>query len=308
MTILLKAINAFRPVNFLIIVLLEYLLHQHLLLYVLSKENIKPELNHFFLAIIMLFSVLLTASGYLINDIKDYSIDKINKTGQNQVDYIGGMRKAVMVYTIQTIISLLLAAYLAYSLGKWQFFWLAPVMIFFLWLYSVKMKNHFFWGNFGVSLFAIMVILLIWFSETKSLHSLTEEINFLFIRNIFLCYGIFAFFTTWARELIKDAEDLKGDYIANLKTYPIKFGLKSTNKFIALLTVTIIVLIILIFSLNMQNFSNFQIIFGCFGIFLPATMILGFTFKANKKSDYSKMSRLMKLVMVGGIIFLLTLN
>lgn len=307
MSFSLSSLKAFRPVNLLIITLLEFLLHQHLLLNALKAEQISPELDNLLLTLLIGFTILLTSSGYLINDILDHSIDKINKLGQNQTDILGGQRKAFLLYLIQTLSCLILGAYLAHKLSKWEYFWMTPLMILFLWLYSSKMKNHVFLGNLGVSIFAVMVILIVWLAECEAIGQLTSG-SFQHIRDTFLCYAIFAFFTTWARELIKDAEDIEGDRLAGLKTFPIQYGFGSTNKFIVLLCLILMLLIAGVTFTTYAAFTNFQIIFGCFAIFLPIIAITGIAFNASTKMHYSRMSILMKMVMLSGVIFLLTIN
>jgi 4-hydroxybenzoate polyprenyltransferase len=221
-----------------------------------------------------------------------------------------GKQHALNVYIISVLLSLFLAAYLAESLHKWSFFWLAPVSLIFLWLYSFKLKNHFLLGNIGVSLFGCLILVLIWLSEIDSiqLNRYSEyRYDYIKIRNIFFIYGLFIFTTTWIRELIKDAEDIIGDSALHINTFPIVFGLKKTNLLVGILCFITISLIIGVFVCNFGSINNFQILLGTFLIFTPILIVLVHCFKNLEKHHYTLLSRLLKVTMVGGIFYLLTL-
>jgi 4-hydroxybenzoate polyprenyltransferase len=308
MKFLLETIKTFRIINFVIIAFLEIVLHQHIIVRELLENDIAPTLTLSHLIILIIFTIILTWSGYLINDITDHSIDQINKPGLNQVNALGGLKNAKRVYLILIGVTILISVFLSSVLQKWQYLWLVPILLFSLWLYSTKMKNHFILGNLGVGILTCMVILLIWLAENSKINQIRNLDSLNLIELIFAGYAIFAFLTTWGRELIKDAEDIVGDRANGLKTFPIVFGLKSTNLYFRIILTWILAFLMLFCANNFEHFSNFQIIFGTFFIFLPLIVVFALSFKAHIKSDYSKMSQLMKLVMFDGIIFLLTLN
>ena len=142
MRFLLKSITAFRPINLFIILLLEILLH-NIIVKAFNKYQIVAELDRFSLFLLIAFSLVLTTSGYLINDIMDYDADKINLKNKSQVDVWGSKNNAKKMYYFLIVISFVISVLLASRLNKWQYLWISPVMIYLLWLYSTKFKNHY---------------------------------------------------------------------------------------------------------------------------------------------------------------------
>lgn len=305
MRFLLKSISAFRPINLFIILLLEILLH-NIIIKSLNKYHILAELNHFSLFLLIAFSLVLTTSGYLINDIIDYDADKINLKKKSQVDVWGSKYIAQKVYYVLITISFLLSILLASQLHKWQYIWISPVMIYLLWLYSVKLKNHYFMGNLGVSFFGSIIILLVWLSEKMAISQIPDRRVYQILLNTFLVYGLFAFLTTWLRELIKDAEDTKGDAQSNISTFPVKYGLNATNTYAVLLGYLILFLSIFTFVSIIFLMDNFQILISIFGILMPLLIIILKSKQAKSKADYSKISLLLKFLMLMGIILLIS--
>jgi len=300
-------LKTFRIGNLLIIALLEFILHRSIISSALYKSGISPALSEANLGILIVFSMFLTWSGYLINDIYDYDIDRINKSGFSQVDYFGGKNGSWKAYVILSLFCLLLAIYLSVTLGKWNYFWLLPLAMLTLWLYSSKLKNHFFLGNIGVSVLVCLVILLVWLSENTQIGLISDISVKVRLSGIFLLYAAFAFLTTWARELVKDAQDLEGDRHNNLQTFPARYGTKPTMHYLIILLSGLLTMMCLVFYINIGIFSNFQILFAIFFLILPVLLVMGLAVKAWRKSDFGRMSFLLKLTMLAGIIFLLTL-
>lgn len=305
MSFFLKSITAFRPINLFIILLLEILLH-NIIVQTLNKYKIVAELDYFSLFLLIAFSLVLTTSGYLINDIKDYDADKINGKNKSQVDFWGTKHNANKMYYLLIALSFLLSVLLASRLHKWQYLWISPVMIYLLWLYSAKLKNHYFIGNIGVSIFGSLIMLLVWLAENIAIAQIPDLLAYQTLMNTFLVYGLFAFLTTWLRELIKDAEDKEGDLQSNIITFPVKYGLNATNIYAVLLGCLILFLSIFTFVSIIYLMDNFQVLISIFGIFMPLLIIILKCKQAKSKANYSKISLLLKFLMLMGIILLIS--
>lgn len=300
-------IKIFRLPNLFIVAVLELILHQHIVTGILERENITPALSQLNLFILVVFSIVITWSGYLVNDIRDLAIDKINKNGFNQADFLGGRQTATKYYILLNIVSVALAIYLSVALNKWSYVWLLPVVIISLWLYSYKLKNHPFLGNIGVGILACLVMLLVWLAENSKIALIAGTPSFDYLKNIFLIYTAFAFLTTWSRELIKDAQDTEGDKSENIRTFPVVYGTKESMRYLMLLLLILLAGQCAVLYSNVGKFTNLQIMFAIFLLVTPVILVMAMAVKAAHKQDFASMSFVMKLIMLNGIIFLLTL-
>ena len=74
-----KKLSLFRLPNLMIIIIVQAAIFYGVLLPHLAKNSIFPVLNGFLFPVFIFITVLITAAGYLINDITDIEIDSINK-------------------------------------------------------------------------------------------------------------------------------------------------------------------------------------------------------------------------------------
>ena len=84
---------------------------------------INPFLDNFILSnnqfyLLVLATVFITASGYIINDIYDVSTDKINKNKKRIIGKLINSRNAISWYIFFNLIGLGLGCYIAYLVKK----------------------------------------------------------------------------------------------------------------------------------------------------------------------------------------------
>ena len=121
------------------------------------------------------------------------------------------------------------------------------------------------------------------------------------ILHIFVLFGAFGFTLTFLREIVKDMEDIEGDKAIEAKSFPILLGEKRTKR------ILIISAILLVLALSFVAFSTYQSHTTVSYYLIGAVIIplLYFTFmltKASKKNDYHKLSGILKLIMLLGIL------
>ena len=184
--------KTFRPVNLIAIVLLQ------VLCFVVGGEGSIASLVGF----IILPTVLSAGAGYLINDFYDQKSDAFNK--KQRISF-GQFKSWIWLYAGLNILALILAFFDGTQLGL-----LVLSIQFTLWLYSYILSRVALLGNLVVSATSLFTILIFYFSIHVSLH--IQQIWILLI-SIFLI--------TMARELIKDIEDVEGDYSIKAQTLPI---------------------------------------------------------------------------------------
>ena len=116
-------------------------------------------------------------------------------------------------------------------------------------------------------------------------------------------YSLFAFLTSFAREVIKDMEDYKGDVQTGCKTMPIVWGMvtsKVVTFFVISITIGFLLLACFHFSKKQDFFSLYYIISL---IIIPLTVIVLITVTAKNSKDFKMASLLLKFVMLFGIAF-----
>lgn len=286
-SILFKFLSIFsvvRVYNVLLIVFAQYLTS----VFILSDKSYFDVLFDIHLLLIICCSTLSIASGYIINDFYDREKDIINKPVKYKIDDVVNNSTKLRFYFFLNFVVVLISSFI--SIRSVLFF---SVYIFFLWLYSHKLKKILFIGNLFSSLLAITPFFAI----------------MLYYRNIdliIIVYAFFLFFIILLKEFTKDLKNLIGDFSNNYKTIPVIFGEGFSKTIISL---TAIINIILLFNLYI-NFS-----FGLMFIFYIVALILLIIFliklkTAINKSDYLLLYNILRLIIVIGVlsIFLININ
>lgn len=141
------------------------------------------------------------------NDIVDFEIDKINRPKR---PLPSGKISIEQAYTI-AFICFFWAMILGVMAG-WKFAVLFAVVGVLSFVYNKYLKKLPLVGNFAVALLTCTPIFIPIIKITA------------FSQLIILAF--FAFILTFAREIIKDIEDMAGDKALGLKTFPLLFGIK----------------------------------------------------------------------------------
>lgn len=237
--------------------------------------------------------VLLTAAaGYIINDYLDIHIDLTNKPNKVIIGKNVSRRWAMLLHFIFNVTAILggfvLSAYLALTIL------LCTVA---LWLYSVYFKKQFLSGNVLVALLSAFVIAILpLFNRSISGY-------------LVAVYALFAFGLTLIREIVKDAEDLRGDSKFNCRTLPIVLGIRKTKRILITLVFVYVLLITShIFIGNSQiPFRHFygNVLYVLYMLLFVAAPLVATTYllyRADVKSDFTRLSTLYKIIMVAGLV------
>lgn len=278
-----------------------------------------PALNNFNYFLFVSATILITAAGYIINDIYDVKTDSVNDKkliiGKNI-----SKKSALNWYYILNLLSIIIIVYVSYFIGKITLALIFILTIIMLWFYSKSLKSTFLLGNLLVSGIIALSITNIYFFDILPVYNLNPSSGI--ILKIIIVFSLFAFITNLKREIIKDVIDINGDRSIDANTLPIKLGVKSTKKIIIFLN-TVLILIISFwqyfqYSVNKTFFdlSSFgedinQIViwgtdsFSIFYVFSIQILLFIFLFlclSANIKKDYIKLSQIAKIIMMIGIL------
>lgn len=226
-------------------------------------------------------AVLSAASGNVINDYFDAAIDKINRPDRPIPSGKISVRAASIYYLLLVTASLITAAFINVF---------AFVIVLFadnlLFIYSYKLKRIPLTGNVTVSFLTALTFIYGGF--------VAGNINSAFIP------AIFAFFVNFIRELVKDIEDMKGDSINGIITFPSKYGIKSTKNLIT--AVTIVLIIFTTYPFFSEIYTIEFLLIVLFTVNLMLIYVVKKIFENDSQDNLKQASSMLKASMVFGLI------
>ena len=292
--------------NLVIVVLTQFLLYE-LLRQQLSFGAIELSLDHVHFSYLVFVTVLITAAGYIVNDILDLPTDLINR--RNKIIITRRINKSTdyLLYFSCFLVGFIVSLYLAYHVQKMPLLGLFPLSFIGLYLYSTTLKKLPLIGNLLIALYCAGVAAILLVAEQEGIQQLVNQYphHANYLRLVFYFYIIFAFLSTMFREIVKDIEDLDGDQQSGCRTAPIIWGIKISKwiaGFFGLLLLAFVPLMIQqIPSINQQiGIWTFVLLF----IILPLLGAFYLLIISKDKKAYHRLSQLAKFIMLSGILFL----
>ncbi len=305
--------------NLIIVALTQYLLQYYILIPELQNIHAEPFLPNFQFFLLVVSTVLIAAGGYIVNDIEDVEIDKLNKPEKKQiVGRIYPLSIAWKMYIFCIIAGFIISVYLAFYIENIFQILIYPAAVGMLYAYSKWWKRQPLIGNFVISFFCAFVAWVVFYAEklnstVQKLHpsqntatSILDSSAHDFLLLTFIGYALFAFISTLFREIIKDIEDAEGDKAGNCRTLPIVIGIRE-SKWVAF-TVGLLFLSMVIYCSVIMRGSVLQILLLNFSISLPLMYALVLLLKAKKKEEFSFLSKFAKFIMLSGLVFILIMK
>ena len=297
-------LHILRPKNLIIVGITQWILYQFIILAFIDQ----PSLDGFLFSLLVLDTILIAASGYIINDIKDAETDLVNKPSKTYVPSIISIKNAYRYYFLLLTSGLILAIYIAYSISNLPLVVIYPFACGLLYLYSSRYKNSIIIGNVLVSIFVALVSGIIFFAERNSITLLSDHIKMWLIIELFVAYMVFSFAVNMIREIIKDIEDIEGDTAAGLTTYPIKYGTEAAKKLaVAFSGGTIIFLILWMITTTIAMDLRIYV-FLLLLVASPLVVIIQILTKTTGKRDFSKISAILKYIMLAGLVSIILIS
>ena len=298
--------NLTRLPNLLIVGLTQFLLQYLVILPAYHSAGIKPDLDLIHFTLLVFCTILIALGGYLINDIFDVEIDKVNKPQRMVIGKVISEAAGWKLYYFTMGLGLIIAIYLGFHIGNPELISLYPAAVFALYFYSRNLKTQVLTGNLIVAVFCAFVAGIVWFAERNSFVNLFNEDHSLATSTatLLFAYMAFAFLSTMIRELIKDMEDAEGDKQQGCRTLPIVYG----NKIAKSLTViigSILLMALLWWSSLVYNQKNWiALMYLCVGIVGPLIFIMARLRNAKSQHAFHQLSNWSKYLMLSGIIYL----
>jgi 4-hydroxybenzoate polyprenyltransferase len=249
--------------------------------------------------------VSITAGGYVINDYFDIKTDLINR-GRVIVGTKIPRRQALMWHNIFNITGIAAGFYVSWRAG---YFWLGTLFLVvsgLLYFYSASYKRQFLVGNIVVAILTAMVPFLVVCFEWPALYRYytINAVSVPDLRLIFYWVGgfsVFAFITTFTREIIKDIEDFEGDLAYGRNTLPVVTGVKTSRIISIALTVITIALLFCAWAFFINDIIT--LIYVTTLLAAPLIYVIHQLSASRDKKQLHQASRMMKLVMMAGIMY-----
>ena len=206
-----------RGYNIALLILSQYFTARYILAF---EKNWNTLLLDVSLFCIVAASATSSAAGYIINSFYDAQKDRINRPVKFLLEHLVSQQMRLFLYLILNMITLTLASVVSFKAVL--FF---SVYIVSIWLYSSSLKRLFWISNLFS---AALMILPFW----------VITLYFKNFDSVIFYHAAFLFVLILIRDIVKDMESYKGDWVHQYQTLPIVFGHTITKQIIGLLIIS----------------------------------------------------------------------
>ena len=267
----------------------------------LAEGSKKPKLNPLHFSLLVVSSMLIAAAGYIINDYFDLNIDRINKPERLIVQNIIKRRWTIVWHFFLSMAGIAIGFFLDFTTRATFLGFSNLICACLLFIYSISLKKKLLAGNVLISLLTAWTVLVVTWCEIYFFFN-PRDLNTPKIARITMLYAGFAFVISLIREAVKDMEDIEGDRAYNCRTMPIVWGIDTSKIYSA---VWLVILIVSLFALQfyvLQFHWWLSALYCLLFILIPLTIIFIKLFKAQTPKDFHKLSSMVKMVMLTGIL------
>lgn len=288
-----------RYQNLLMIAVMQFLFRYTFLIW----QNIPLALSDLQYVLLVLATILIAAGGYVINDIFDQQTDTENKPHKVFIGQAFSESTAYNIYVALTTAGVGIGFYLANTINKPSFATLFILIAATLYLYASNLKQNLLIGNIIIAALLSLTVLIIGVFELYPVTNSDNQPQMRVLFSIMIDYAVFAFVLNLIREMVKDLEDVNGDYNQGMNTLPIALGVKRTAQLVFVLS--FIPLGMILYYINEYFISNGLWWASAYGLITVVAPLIYFSIKmwsAQKKKEFSHLSFILKLVLLFGIL------
>lgn len=299
-----------RPMNLLMIVLTQLLIRFCIAQPIFDYFKIQSSLSIIEYLLMVLATVFIAASGYIINDYFDQNTDSINKPFRLHINNYFSKQSIINIHLLFNFIAIVLAFIAAWLAGNYKLSFIYVVSAGLLWFYSSSYKKMFLLGNFMVATLTTLAVLMPVLFELPGLMQQNFSGNYdavkleaarIILYTVF-GYVIFAFLTTLIREIVKDVEDIKGDLRDGANTIQVVLGLSYTKVVIGVLWLLLICLVALVQYSFYKEHQLARVLYLLVAVQLPSLLGIFYLWKAEQPEHFKFLSTLLKVIMFLGIL------
>lgn len=275
---LLQALSLFsvvRAYNIIVLVVAQYFAARYILASPPSWWNI---ITDGFLFCLVMASATSSAAGYIINNFYDSAKDQINRPKKYLLEHLLSQQWQLTLYLLLNMITLVLASVISF---RAVLFFVS--YIFAIWLYSSSLKRLFWLSNIVATFLMVLPF-----------GALT-----IYYRNFdpFVFYhGGYLFFLLLARDIIKDLENFRGDWVQRYQTLPVVFNDTITKTIISL---SFLLCLIPIYFLGQQSLGYMVYYFMATLPYLG--LLLWALWRAKDQKEYLWLHNMIKFWVLAGV-------
>lgn len=279
----LSLLSVIRGYNILILIVAQYLAA----IFIFSPaKTLRNTLFDIHLLCIILATICVVASGYLINNFYDAKLDRINRPFKAQIDNYVKQSTKLRLYFVLNFLGVIFG--LLISVRAALFF---AIYIFAIWLYSHKLKKYSLLGVFSATMLTILPFFAV----------------FVYFKNfskIIFMHALFLFLVIMIRELLKDLQSMKGAIVNNYDTFPVVYGEKKTKLVCLFLLALTIFPIVILFSYPALSYMRYY-----FYVTLIVFFFLGIClWKSSEVKHYRMMHNVLKILLLIGVFSIIFID
>lgn len=276
---LLKILSLFslvRGYNIIVLVLAQYLIARYILAPQIAWSVLF--LDYKFFAIVSA-SALTTAGGYITNNFYDAAKDQINRPKKYILEHLISQQLQLVFYLLLNIAAIVIASFISIRVVLFFLFYMLTI-----WFYSNTVKRLLWLSN----VFSALLMILPFWAIT---------LYFKNFDSIIFYHAAYLFLLILARDIIKDLENFKGDWVQRYKTLPVVFD-HITAK--AIITLCLLLTFIPNYILIQQSLGSIHYFFWSSIPVLSFVLII--LWRAQTEKAYLWLQNVIKLWILIGVL------
>ncbi|CAM3547146.1 geranylgeranylglycerol-phosphate geranylgeranyltransferase [Flavobacterium saliperosum] len=302
----MKFFKLIRYQNLLMLALMQLVFH---FVFFKNQKEVFTALADWQFILLVLATISIAAGGYVINNIMDQETDAFSKPKNVIVGKHISEGMAYNIYVALNILGVGIGFYLSNIIQKPMFSAVFIVVAGTLYMYATSLKQNLLIGNIIVALLLSFSVIIVGIFDLYPATYDGNQLQMAMLFSILLDYALFAFIINFIREIVKDIEDMDGDYNSGMNTLPILLGKDRTAKIVFGLAFVPVILLVLYVNnnlLELQWVMYYMLLF----VLAPLLYFLIKIWNAKSKKDFSHLSLILKLVLLFGIlsIVVITIN
>ncbi len=277
----------------------------------LKQQDIPLALADWQYGLLVLSTVLLAAAGYVINNILDVATDTINKPNNVVIGKGISETRGYNIYIALNITGVAIGCYLSNVIMRPTFAVISIFIASVLYFYSTNLKQIMILGNFVVAAILSFSVIVIGVFDLFPATNAENQAQMASMFSILIDYALFAFMINFIREIVKDIEDVDGDYNQGMNTLPIAIGKSRTTKIVlGFAIIPFILCLLYIDKYFLENNLYIVTLYAFAFVLAPLLYFIVKIFTAKSQKDFHHLSTVLKLILLFGIlsILVITLN
>ena len=267
----------------------------------LAQSYVDLALTDFNYILLVIATVCIAAGGYVINNIMDQDTDEIAKPQNRVVGVSISETVAYNWYIGLTIVGVGIGFYLSNVIYKPTFASMFILVATLLYMYATSFKQIPVLRNVVGALMLSTSIVIIGLYDILPAIDVDNRFRMKEAFDILMHFAIFAFIINLIREIVKDMEDMDGDYQSGINSLPIAIGVQKTKIIVGVLTV--ISIGILAYYVNSNLFELDYVVYYAMILIVGPLIYFGVKLlNATTTKEFHHLSLVLKVILFFGIL------